>query len=264
MRTIHGMRQAGAQTSASKESDDDRAWRRVGKGSGYILAAGLFVGTVLFLLDATDALDASPEFHVTGAGPLQDEANFWVAVFAHQHRILWDIIARDTLFPLAFVALIVVSLAVRNRVRSERPEPQLMTAFFVVGGVVAALSDLIYLAGTEYWRETGWTAQPAERMVAVGRSFDVVNALTRWPEAAGFVILAAGLVCLGRLSRTAELPSRLGLLVNLEALLLLGIAIAGVMRADTAYNIFSLLTGALIGPAVGIWLARHLARPRVV
>ena len=99
-----------------------------------------------------------------------------------------------------------------------------MTAFFVVGGVVAALSDLIYLAGTEYWRETGWTAQPAERMVAVGRSFDVVNALTRWPEAAGFVILAAGLVCLGRLSRRDELPSRLGLLVNLEALLLLGIA----------------------------------------
>ena len=157
MRTIHGMRQAAAQTSASRESDDDRAWRRVGKGSGYILAAGLFVGTVLFLLDATDALDASPEFHVTGAGPLQDEANFWVAVFAHQHRILWDIIARDTLFPLAFVALIVVSLAVRNRVRSERPEPQLMTAFFVVGGVVAALSDLIYLAGPS----TG--ARPAGR-----------------------------------------------------------------------------------------------------
>src|SRR5437868_10341613 len=166
MRTIHSMRQAGAQTPASKESDDDRAWRRVGKGSGYILAAGLFAGTVLFLLDATDALDASPEFHVTGAGPLQDEANFWVAVFAHQHRILWDIIARDTLFPLAFVALIVVSLAVRDRVRSERPEPQLMTAFFVVGGVVAALSDLIYLAGPSTGarpagrrnRRRGWSA----------------------------------------------------------------------------------------------------------
>src|SRR5438270_2137823 len=165
MRTIHGMRQAGAQTSASKESDDDRAWRRVGKGSGYILAAGLFVGTVLFLLDATDALDASPEFHVTGAGPLQDEANFWVAVFAHQHRILWDIIARDTLFPLAFVALIVVALAIRNVGRSaRRPEAQLMVVFFVVGGVFSALSDLVYLGAAEYWRTTGWSAGPASQM----------------------------------------------------------------------------------------------------
>jgi membrane protein DedA with SNARE-associated domain len=33
------------------------------------------------------------------------------------------------------------------------------------------------------------------------------------------------------------------------------------MQADTAYNIFSLLTGALIGPAVGLWLGRHLGRP---
>ena len=44
-------------------------------------------------------------------------------------------------------------------------------------------------------------------------------------------------------------------------LLLVGIAVAGVMQSDTAYNIFSLLTGALIGPAVGLWLGWHLGRP---
>ncbi len=242
--------------------DHERTWRRVGRNSGYVLAAGLFVGTVLFLLDAIDALGASPEYHVTNAGPLQDEANFYVAYFAHQHHIMWDIIARDCLFPLAFVALILLSLAVRNLVGYDRPEAQLMTTFFFVGGVVSALSDLVYLAGTEWWRETGWVAQPASRMVAIGRSADVVNALTRWPEAAGFVTLAAGLFYLGALCRAqAELPSRIGLLAYLEALLLVGIAIAGAMRSDTAYDVLSLLTGALIGPAVGIWLGRHLGRP---
>jgi hypothetical protein len=45
-------------------------------------------------------LGADPSFHKTAARPLQDEANFWVAFFAHKHHILWDIIARDTLFLL--------------------------------------------------------------------------------------------------------------------------------------------------------------------
>jgi hypothetical protein len=238
--------------------EHDRAWSRIGRNSGYIAAGALLVGTILFLLDATHLLGAGPQFHATAAGPLQDEANFWVAYFAHQHHIVWDVIARDCLFPLAFVALIVLSVAIRNLVPSERPEAQLMTTFFIVGGTVSALSGLIYLGGTDYFRQTGWIADPAARMVAIGRSTEVFNALTRWPEAFGFVVLGAALLCLGRLCRIhAELPPRIGLLVYLEALLLLGVAIAGLMRSDTAYNLFSLLTGALVGPAVGIWLGWH-------
>ncbi len=248
--------------TAKTEPPGTEVWRRIGRSAGYFAGIGLFVGTLLFLLDALDALGTSPDYHATAAGPMQDEANFWVAYFAHQHHILWDIIARDSLFPLAFVALIVLSLAIGNLVGYERPQAQLMVMFFVVGGVLSALADLIYLGGTEYWRVTGWSAEPAARMVAIGRSSSVVSTLTRWPEAAGFLVLAAGLVCLGRLVSTrAQLPSRLALLVNVEALLLVGIAAAGVMQADTAYNIFSLLTGALIGPAVGLWLGWHLGRP---
>lgn len=241
------------------ESDDAvQAWRRVGRAAGYIAAAALLAGTVLFLLDALNALGAGPDFHDTGT-PLQDEANFWVAVFAHQHHILWDILLRDTLFPLAFVTLIVLMLAVRALAPSTRPEGQLMISFFLVGGTISALSDLIYLAGTDFWRDTGWNPVPAERMVAVGRDTQALNALTRWPEAAGFVVLAAGLVCLGLLCRQhSSLPSRLSLAAYLEALLLLGIAIAGAAESDTAYNIFSLLTGALVGPLVAGWLGWHL------
>ena len=240
--------------------ETERLWRRIARVAGYLAAVCLFAGTLLYLLDSLNALGASPDFHRTSAGALHDEAQFWVAVFAHQHHILWDIIARDTLFPLAFVALVVLALAVANVVRG-RPEAQLMAMFFAVGGVIAALADLIYLAGTDFWRLTGWTAEPAARMVAVGRSTEALNALTRWPEAAGFIVLAAGLVCLGRLcSRQAELPASLSFAAYAEALLLTGIAISNVAESDTAYNIFSLLTGALVGPLVACWLGWHLGR----
>jgi hypothetical protein len=243
------------------EAGTERAWGQVGRASGYLAAGALLAGTILFLLDALDALGASPDFHRTGAGALQDEANFWVAVFAHQHHILWDVMLRDTLFPFAFLALIVLVLAVRRVAPTQRPEGELMVAFFVVGGVISMLSDLIYLAGTDFWRATGWTADPPARMVAVGRSTEALNALTRWPEAAGFVVLAAGLVCLGLLCRTRfELPSALAVVAYVEALLLVGIAIAGVAETDTPYNVLSLATGAVVGPVVAAWLGWHLGR----
>lgn len=237
----------------------ERTWRRIARASGYLAAVCLVVATVLYLLDALDALGAAPTYHATAAGDLQDEADWWVAYFAHQHHILWDVVGRDTLFPLAFVALIVTTLAVRNvGPARRRPEAQIMVVLFVAGGVLAALSDLIYLGAGEYWRSTGWSADPAAKMVAVGRSSGALEALTRWPEAAGFVVLAGGLACLARLS--GALPRWLALLANVEAILLLGIAVAEAMHADTAYDILSLLTGALVGPAVAAGIGWSLGR----
>jgi hypothetical protein len=239
------------------------SWARVGLYSGCVAAAGFFTGTVLYLLDAMHALGARPEFHKTAAGPLHDEAVYWVGYFAHQHHILWDIIARDTLLPLAFLATIALSLAIANVLGWEQPAVQLMVAFFFVGGILALLADLTFLAGTEYWRVTGWSTGNAAGMVAVGRSSAAVDTLTRWPEAAGFVTLAFALTLLGRLCRRGDpLPRRLGLLVNLEALLLAGTAISSVMHADNPYNVFSLLTGALVAPAVALWLGLSLGQPR--
>jgi hypothetical protein len=237
------------------QAEVDAAWARVGRASGLVAAAGLFVGTVLYLLDATHVLAADAQYHVTGAGALADEANFWVDYFARQHHVLWDVIARDTLFPVAFLALMVLALAVRRRAGAERPETQLMVVFFVVGGLLAALSDLIYLSASEYWRVTGWSADPPARMVAVGRAEGAVETLNHWPEIAGFVVLAAALVSLAQ----AGLPSGLAVAARFEALMLLGIAFAEVFHADTAYDVFSLITGALIGPLVAGWLAQHVS-----
>jgi hypothetical protein len=238
-------------------------WVRVGRYSGCVAAAAFLAGTVLYLLDAMHALGAGPAFHKTAAGPVHDEATYWVGYFAHQHHILWDIIARDTLLPLAFLATIVLSLAVANTLGWSQPAVQLTVAFFFVGGMLAAVADLTYLAGTEYWRLTGWSTGNAVGMVAVGRASGAVDTLTRWPEVAGFITLAAGLAFLGRLCRTRdELPSTLGLLVSVEALLLVGAALGSALRSDTAYNVFSLLTGALVGPAVALWLGLRLEQPR--
>lgn len=236
-------------------ADVDAEWRRVGRTSGLVAAAGLLAGTVLYLLDATHVLAADVQYHVTGAGPLADEANFWVEYFARQHHVLWDIIARDTLFPVAFLALMVLALAVRRQAGAERPVVQLMTLFFVVGGLLATISDLIYLSATEYWRVTGWSADPPERMIAVGRAEGAVETLNHWPEIAGFVVLAAALVCVARLA----LPRGLMVVAGIEALLLVGIAFAEVFHAGTAYDVFSLVTGALVGPVVAAWLALHVA-----
>jgi hypothetical protein len=245
-------------TGDAKESDPSRSWAGVGRFSGYLAAGALLVGTILFLLDATNALGVN-KYKQVGPPSTQTEQHYWVAQFAHQHHILWDIIARDTLFPLAFMALIALALAVRAFVPPQLPNGQLMVAFFLVGGVISIVNDLLYLSATDYWRLTGWSHVPAVSMVAAGRSEQGIEALTRWPQAAGFVVLAAALVCLGNLCRSqAALPERLAVFVYVEAALLVGVALAEIMETGTPYDMFSLVTGAIVGPLVAFWLGHHL------
>lgn len=243
-------------------AEQSRGWPGVGRIAGYVSGGALLAGTILFLLDATHIL-GDVDYHSAGRPPAVSEAGYWVAYFAHQRHILWDIIARDTLFPLAFLALIVLSLAVRTVVDAGRPATQLMVVFFLVGGTISMLQDLLFLGATDYWRVTGWENVDPTRMVAVGRSESAIEALGRWPEAAGFMVLAGALVCLGMLCRSeAALPARLGIVAYVEAALLVGIALAGVTQADTPYNIFSLATGAVAGPVVAGWLGLRLGAAR--
>jgi hypothetical protein len=238
----------------------DVRWARIGRNAGYVAGVAFLLGTVLFLLDALDALGDSPEYSVTGAGPLRDEANFWVAVFAHQRNIVWDIIARDTILPLAFIALIVLGLAIRHLAGPERPDGHLMVTFLAVGGIFAIVADLTYLGAAEFWRIRGWRANPPEIMVAVGRVTEGIDSLTRWPEAAGFAILAVGTLYLARLCRTTDaLPRWAAPVAVVTAALLLLIAIAGVSRWDSTYEILSLALGVVLAPILTIGLGRHLA-----
>ena len=186
--------------------DPVAAWRQTGRGAGYIAGSALLAGTVLYLLDAAGLLGPGTVYRPTGAGPLVDQATFYVAYFGHQHHIVWDIIARDTILPIAYLALMIAALAVSNRAGPRRPEGQLLVTAFIVGGTLSILADLTFLAAAEYWRQPSWPVRPAASTVAVGRTVEGIQTLTHWPEAFGFAVLAAGLAALGAARTASSLP----------------------------------------------------------
>ena len=236
------------------------AWGRLGSVAGYLAGACFLGQTALFLADATDLLDDSPEFHRTGAGATQDVATYFAAFFDHQHAIVWSIVTRDILGPVAYLALMVAALALANLVASTRPERQLMVLFLVVGGSVAAFSDLVYLTLTNYWSHGDWAARPAGNMIAVGRAVEAVDNTTTYTQYAGFTVLALGLVCLARLVRGEHGWSAvLGPLAYLEAAFLLLTVVVSSAGLETAADWLTLVIGALLGPVVAVLLGRDLS-----
>jgi hypothetical protein len=246
---------------------DDRAWARVGRLAAYVAAIGFLVTTVLYLLDVYDVLDPTPTYVQTSAGQLHDEAQFWAAIFAHQQAILWDVIVRDIVGPAAFIALIVVGVALRRAAGGDRPEGQLMVTFLGVGGVISAIASLIYLGNVEFWRVSwgGFTPAGETSMVAVGRATTAIDNLTTWPEAFGYVVIALGIVSLGALVRhDTRLPRRLGTLAYVTAAVLVGLAVATAMDADGARSILALAVGAVLAPTICIWVGLTLGRNSTV
>lgn len=237
------------------------AWGRVALVSGIIAGVGLLAGTALFLLDATDVLAASPEYRSTSAGLEADLATYYVAFFERQHEILWSIALRDTIFPVAFVALMVAGLAAAVVTGPWRPDAALTALFFVVGGTLHAVNDVTYLGAAEYWRSTGWSADPPGPMVAVGRSAEAIELSTQYVEAVSYLVLAAGMVSLGRLAAArVGLPAWLGLLAYLEAVGLALLVVALAFPVGWLFEVAGLATGVVLGPAVAIALGLSVSR----
>jgi hypothetical protein len=253
---------AGADPPA-RLAGSDGTWPRVARLAGTVAGACFFGQTLLFLADETSLLADTPEYTETAAGRAHDLATYYLEYFEYQHTILWDIALRDTLGPIGYLALMVLGLAVLNVVGHRRAEAQLLALFFAVGGLLAALTDLIYLSTTTYWRNDGWEATPTENMIAVGRAVEAINTVTTYPQYGGLVVLALGLVCVGRLCRhDAALSSWLGNLAYVEALALAGFVVGSVAENNTATNLLALVTGALLAPVVTVWLGRDVARYR--
>jgi hypothetical protein len=236
-----------------------RTWNWIGRVAGHMAGTALLAGTVLFLLDAAGFLGSGSAYLRTGAVPLAAQPRwFFAAYFAHQQHIMWDIIARDTILPIAYLAFIIAAVAVRNRTGPANPAGQLVVTLFIVGGILSILADLTFLAAAEYFGQAGWQAAST---VAAGRTLEDIQLLTHWPETFGFAILAGGLVALARLCGKHRIfPAALGVLAYLEAVLLLGIAVTGVIPYAVGYNVLSLAAGAVVGPALGIWLGTCLDR----
>ena len=225
------------------------------RGAGIFSGLALFIGTVLFLLDAADLLEPTPEFHRTSAGVEADVAHWYVAFFQRQHDILWSIALRDSLLPLGFVALMALALATLRLYGWRRPAAALMTLLFVVGGLLNSVNDLLYLGETEYWRQTGWSADPPGPMLAIGRASEALNNATVYLEAFSYVALLGALCCLGALCRSGTaLPAWLGNLAYLEAAGM-AILVAGIsLHQDALFQIGGLATGIVLGPLVVIAL----------
>jgi hypothetical protein len=232
------------------------SWLRLLRVAGYVAAGGFVVTTVLYLLDATDALGASPEFHRTGSGRLVDEATYFAAFFNHQHAIWWDIAARDTVGPVALLSLAVVGVCLANVWDWRRPAMQLAVAALWFGAVFATVNSLLYLGELNYWRYGGWSADPALGMVAIGRSAEGIDHLTVYPEALGYTLIAVAVLLLTRLGSANRVGAVTTTLGYAETICLLGLVLCSVTGADLAYDLFAVTAGVIVGPAFLVALVR--------
>jgi hypothetical protein len=261
IRHVDGERVPDGVPAVSGNGDDGRrAWGRTARVAGATAAASLLVGTVLYLLDATDALAPTPQFRATAAGVESDVARWYAAFFARQHEILWSIALRDVLGPVAFIALTVLALAVLRLVSPARPVAVLLVVFFAVGGLLHMVSDLLYLGEISYWRQTGWSATPPVPMVITGRASEALDFATVYLEAFSYLVLACGMCCLAWLCRThGGLRRWLGALAYAEAIGLVVLIVGIVLQADVLFQVAGLATGVVFGPAFAFLLGRRAA-----
>ena len=235
----------------------DTEWSRLAGRAALVAAVSLVATTLLYLLDALDLLGSSPTFRRTGHGELADQARFFADFFNHQHHLWWDIGLRDVLGPLGYLSLVLVSLALANVWGWRLPRVQLGLAAFAFGAVFATVNSLIYLGELNYWRHGGWTDSPAFSMVAIARAAEGIDHLTVYPEAFGFVLLAAGFAWLAsaghRLGRLGTTAHRV---CQAEAVVLLLLVVCSVTGFDPGYDVTALLAGVVLGPWAAIALAR--------
>ena len=113
----------------------DGDWGRTASVAGTVAAIGLCLQSLLFSLDAS-VLRGNPPFQETPAGRAADLATFFAARAERQHDLLWNIVLRDVLGPVAAVALIVLTYAVVRAHGGGRAGPQVWGLVPSVGGLV--------------------------------------------------------------------------------------------------------------------------------
>lgn len=239
----------------------DAGWGRVAPAAGYVCAASLLVGTLLFLGDTTGWLAGPVDRRGTSGDLESDLATWYAAYFERQHELLWSIAVRDVLFPLAFLALMVLALAASSLVGWHLPAAQLGALFFVVGGLLHVVNDLVFLGQVEYWRYDAWQVDPAGPMVAAGQASGAIGAAVTYVELASYVVLGAGLICWGSLCRSrSELPGALGALAYAEAAGMAALVLGRLVGSDVLFQLGGAATGIVLGPLVAVLLGRHLGR----
>jgi hypothetical protein len=244
---------------AAPDAGYDPAWNQVGRFAGYFAGVALLVTVVLSLADGLGILGSVPPYRRTQAGPMQDEATYWVGYFAHQRQIDWDIFLRDSSQALAGLAIVAIGLAVLNLVGIRRAIAQLAMAAIGVGAILSIFDALAWLTLAQYWR-SDWSQAAPEILVAVGRDTEAIQSLTHLYTDMSSLSFAIGLFFLARLaSPGGSLPPRLRYLAYAGALLSILSLVSTEAQLDTPSLVLTLLS-ALVFPSLLIWLGRHFAR----
>jgi hypothetical protein len=186
---------------------------------------------------------------------LEDLAAFFAAKAQRQHDVLWDIVLRDVLGPVAMLALVVLAYAVVRTRGEHRAAPQAWALVLGAGALLKVISDLVFLSQVGIWRQSGFLTEPPADMIAVGRASDQVTDISGMLENAADVTVAAGLVGLAvLLSRSLRLLARA---VAVVLVLTVPAALAG---WALAYGVLSLLAGVLLAPALLVGTGRWVGR----
>ncbi len=248
--------------SGTPVAEFDPAWSQTARLWGVFAGIAFVVATVAFLVEATGLLAASPVYTATAAGPVADEATFFVAVFAYQQKVLWDFVLRDGLYFFAYLALIPLGLGLREVAGRRRAAPQLAAAFLIVAAIFGCMNAFQTFIEVDYWRNSGWDQAPATVMVAVGRDVDLMSGVTRWDGIASYAALAIALYYVGRACRaTVAMPGWLGLLSYVGAAILAAMTIVSLVPdTDAVFNVLSLAIGVLVAPFFTIGLGVTIAR----
>ncbi|HEX6538876.1 MAG TPA: hypothetical protein VF155_06835, partial [Candidatus Dormibacteraeota bacterium] len=183
---IHG--RASAASTANAEPGDDQVWGRVGRNAGWICGIALLLASAAMLVDAVGVLGSAPGFTTTGGGELQDQASFFRGLFAHQRQILPDIVLRTGLFLIAYLALVPFGLALRRLLGRASTEAQLASQLIVIGGVLAAASQLVTLVQVETWR-ADWSTVDPQVLLSYATAAGTMDALNLWLSLAGLLLL---------------------------------------------------------------------------
>lgn len=229
-------------------------WGKVGRHAGLVAGVALLAQTLLFLVDTLGFIDDDPTYRATAAGEEQDLANYFLALFEHQHALVWNIAIRDVLGPIGFVAVGILALALTRVLGRDRPDVVLSAVALQVGAAVAALADLTYLSTVGTWRLTGFSATPPADIISAGRAYEQIDNLSTYLQLAGYSVLAIGILMLARLCRRdPEMPNGLATVATIEAVAVIGLVTASVTQSWTIFDVLAIVSGVALAPAVLVW-----------
>ncbi len=248
--------------SASPNIPDDPAaadaWRRWGRGAGYVAGPLFLLQTYLFLLDVTGALAPPVRFVDTPAGVMEDRAAYYFAVNERMHTIWWDVALRDIAGPIGYLALILLVIAVVRVAGTRQPRQEIAALVVVLGASLGTLNDLMYLSYTRWWRHGGFS--PTPDIVAFGISQDVVDNIGNYFLRSGYILIAIGFTLLApTLGRVRPGWRWISLLARMESLAMLTWVVADIAEMGTTRYIAAVTAGLVLGPALIILTGHALA-----